>query len=813
MDADSRVQPPSLSYRPEIDGLRAIAVLSVLLFHVNSEWVPGGFVGVDIFFAISGYLITSIVFRDVVAGRFSFARFYKRRILRIAPAYFAVTIATLAAGFVLLLPEDLLDLAKSALWSTFSVPNVYFWKFLDTSYFAADTNQVPLLHLWSLGVEEQFYFLWPAMLLGSYRFLGKRWFLAPLGLIAVASFYLADEWAVTDFAYAYYMLPARAGELLAGGLLALALHGRGTESVMPRWANELAALLGYGLIGYGLFALDGDSRFPGYNALYPCLGTVMLILAGRDRDCWATRPLAFKPVVVIGLISYSLYLWHWPILAFFRYFAVDIDAREGLFLMAGILAISALSYRYIELPFRKGVAPAWRVPRVAGGYAVATILVAAGAWLVVHSQGFSASARNERYRVAAASMLERTQAAFKYRYNCQSSRFDPRVFDDPRCIVGLEYVPQGHRVDVLLVGDSNAAHYIGVLGEIGKAYGFAFRNVSLSSCPPVFELEHRYGKRRDPESCRRYRQSINREADPYGVVVMGAQWASHDRNPNFRKDFEATVDDLRRRGKQVVILGLVPRFQAYGVNCELRRLRMPSLDCESRSRRNAHVNDRINDYLRSLTAVDTGVSYLDVVPVLCPDGRCAPYVDGLPVYYDPGHLSMTGSWEIGRKLVAESSAVPRVLKELHTLSPSLGRKAVVRSGMRVESQVLGRLAQPLPDGFVFPFRHAVRWDRVSTLSSGRRQRSVDVDILATDPARGMRDLERMLLEAGFVASRPREHRRGVAKNYRHDDGRWINTIYWPRPAKKHAAGARGRATIGWILPRDAGNKHEHATAP
>lgn len=804
MEADGRASRPSLKYRPDIDGLRAIAVLSVLLFHVNSKWVPGGFVGVDIFLVISGYLITSIVFNDVVARRFSFAGFYKRRILRIAPAYFAVTAASLVAGALLLTPDSLAALAKSALWSTFSVPNVYFWKFLDTSYFAADTSQVPLLHLWSLGVEEQFYFLWPALLLLVYRVLGGRWYVIPLLLIVGASFAYAQKWTITDPSFAYYMLPARAGELLIGGLLALALHGRGDRQVMPRFASEALALAGYGLIGYALFALNGGSRFPGYNALYPCVGSAFLILAGRDTRCVSTRFLALKPMVGIGLISYSLYLWHWPVLAFFRYFAVEIEPGEGLACIAAIMVMSAASYRYIELPFRTGAPRLLPVGKVVGRYAIVTLALAGLSQLIIDKDGFRESGWNDDYRLSAASMVERTQPAYKYNYNCQSSKFYKRVFDESRCVVGVENASAGQPVDVILVGDSNAAHYIGVMGEIGKAHGFAFRNASVSSCPPVFDTKHKYGMQSDGGACKKYRQALRRAVDPYGVVVLGAQWKSHDRNPDFRTDLQATVNALRARNKQVVLLGLIPHFPAYGVECELRRLRMPIVNCEERSDLGVRVNTEINDYLRKVASERSGVSYLDVDSILCPSGRCSSYLDGLPVYYNPTHLSMTGSWDIGRKLVASKASIPDALRHPDSFRASVAGVASTQQGSRVESQSLGKLAQSMPDGFRFPFPYAVRWDKQATLSSGRQERSVDVHILQVDPAEGMHAIEQVLLAQGYVGSSPEARRGGIARNFRHADGRWINTIYWSRPVKEHPEGATGRITIGWVRPAERG---------
>jgi peptidoglycan/LPS O-acetylase OafA/YrhL len=656
-------RPLHLEYRADIDGIRAIAVLSVLVFHVHEGWLPGGFTGVDIFFVISGFLITSILLKDLRRGSFSFLAFYRRRILRIAPAYFAVVLVSLCAGALLFLPEDIESLARSALWSSFSLPNVYFWKYLDTSYFAPDSSQVPLLHLWSLGIEEQFYLFWPALLLLTHR-LGKRWLpLAAMMILALASFYFAERWAEKHVMFAYYMLPARGGELLVGAMLAAlpaSKTGAGPRGVLPG-LNGLLGLGGVLLICYGLLALNDKSRFPGVNALVPSIGTALLILAGRDRSCWISRLLSFKPLVWVGLISYSLYLWHWPLLAFARYFVTELNLLESLCLVVVIFLVSTASYRWIELPFRRPRgAQAGSSPRVLAGYAAATIVLCTLSFLLVRSDGLDGLLGRGYYRDSLARLLKRTEPALRYEYNCQSSNFYPELFSAERCVIR----PQGSRdpVKMILLGDSNAAHYIGVLGAIGRRYGFSFRNVSLSSCPPILGDSDKYGNRTDRAPCADYRSTIMDEVEPYQYVVLGAQWSSHSRVKSFRKDLEKTIRQLRARGKQVVLLGMVPRFNSYGLKCEARRLRLPLVDCERRSGESPYLDTAINTYLRGLAANDTGISYLDVSKILCVGGVCRPYLDSKPVYYDAGHLSMAGSWEIGAKMVDDPDTIPDVFR-------------------------------------------------------------------------------------------------------------------------------------------------------
>ena len=272
-----------IPYRKDIDGLRAIAVLAVILFHVDKQLIPGGFVGVDIFFVISGYLISRSILQDVEAGCFSLAQFYRSRIKRIAPPMLVMVFFTIVAAQLVFVPEDAERAAESGLWSVFSAANIYFWRHLDTSYFAPASNEAPLLHLWSLGVEEQFYFIWPLLLMAVYRRQRALAFLGCAAAAALASFTLAQFGYGSDPAFTYYMLPTRAGELLLGAMVAVFMQRRAYRpfarpaSLAMAWAGALllAASLG--------FTSEGQV-FPGWLAVPPTLGTALLIAAGHCRD-------------------------------------------------------------------------------------------------------------------------------------------------------------------------------------------------------------------------------------------------------------------------------------------------------------------------------------------------------------------------------------------------------------------------------------------------------------------------------------------------------------------------------------------------
>jgi peptidoglycan/LPS O-acetylase OafA/YrhL len=697
-------------YRPDIDGLRAVAVLSVVLYHLYEPLAPGGFVGVDIFFVISGFLITRNVWNDIATRTFSFADFYLRRIRRIAPAYLALVAATLAAGALLLLPDDLARLGRSAAWSTVSLSNVYFWKHLDTGYFAAATAEEPLLHLWSLGVEEQFYFVWPAMLVGAALLTRRRAGALVLATVAcVLSFYNAQTTLASDPKWAYYMLPPRGGELMIGAWLAIATF-RGHR--MPMWAppramGEVLALAGFGLIGYALFGLDSSSPFPGINALYPCLGTALLILAGAAGSRIVRLTLTPRPVVYIGLISYSLYLWHWPVLAYLRYFFGEIDVPRGAFAVVAMAVTSVLSYRFIETPARR-----WRAPRAmqaAALYFVPSALVAGAAFAVMSTHGFKERIeRSPAYRSNLARVEKVTAPAYRFAYNCQLETLRPGILRDPRCIVPVG-AAASKQPGLLLWGDSHAAHYIGVIGEVARANGFAFRNVSHSSCPPVFEGTG-YGGGVYEAGCNRFRPYMRAAilSGAYRTVVIGGVWNVYERTPSFHADFERTIREISDAGVRVVLLGSVPRFDAYNRACDLRGLRVGGIDCRARYTRTDDGDPPANRWLQGLARAHH-VDYLDVREVLCSGGSCSPYLDGEPVYFDGGHLSMDGSWRVGSHLLA----LPAGARWRSVLSPERAKPIADANG-RLE-RAIGTSAiafaprhATLLGGYVPTFAHHVR---------------------------------------------------------------------------------------------------------
>lgn len=333
-------------YRKEIDGLRALAVIPVILFHAGFEWFSGGFVGVDVFFVISGYLITSLILEEMEAGKFTLVGFYERRARRILPALFLVMLACLPFAWWWMLPFELENFGESLAAVAVFASNILFW--LKTDYFAATSEQIPLLHTWSLAVEEQYYLLFPLFILLAWR-VGTRWLIGLVALIAIVSLGWS-EWLWRQSVEAnFYLIPGRAWELMLGALAAFYLR----HNPHPQgWLAQLGSMLGLGLLVYAVLRFNDGIPFPSLYALVPTLGTVLLILVATEQTL-VGKLLSCRILVGIGLISYSAYLWHQPLFVFARMQALDEpDAWVLGGLSAAALLLAWFSWWLVERPFR-----------------------------------------------------------------------------------------------------------------------------------------------------------------------------------------------------------------------------------------------------------------------------------------------------------------------------------------------------------------------------------------------------------------------------------------------------------------------------
>ena len=349
-----------MQYRREIDGLRAVAVIPVILFHAGFTIFSGGYVGVDIFFVISGYLITSIIISELEQGKFSILRFYERRARRILPALFFVLLFCIPFAWMWMLPAQVRDFSQSLVAVSVFASNILFWR--ESGYFAADSEEKPLLHTWSLAVEEQYYMLFPIFLILVWRF-GRSPVFYSIIAISIISL-LLSEWGWRNNPEAnFYLAPTRVWELLAGSISAFLQFGKTQKS------NNAFSVLGLALIVFAIFFYDESTPFPSAYALAPVLGTALIIMYGA-RETWVARLLSLKGFVGIGLISYSAYLWHQPLFAFARIRSLYAPEQWVMLVLAiASLGLAYFSWRYVEHPFRRRTEPALRSQRAVFGVA------------------------------------------------------------------------------------------------------------------------------------------------------------------------------------------------------------------------------------------------------------------------------------------------------------------------------------------------------------------------------------------------------------------------------------------------------------
>jgi peptidoglycan/LPS O-acetylase OafA/YrhL len=638
-------QEQRAEHRPDVDGLRAIAVLSVILFHVDKDLLPGGFVGVDIFFVISGFLITRNILTGLSTGQFSLIEFYRRRVKRIAPPLLVVVAVTVLVANLLMLPENAEATAESAAWSLGSLANVYFWLHQDTGYFAAASSDSPLLHLWSLGVEEQYYFIWPLCLLLAYRARAawRGWFVALAALGCIASYALGQLIFAQSPSFAYYMLPTRAGELLLGGLVAVGIV-HGIERRIPHRLALPIAIAGL-LLVFGSFAfIKEDKVFPGVLAILPTLGGALLILAGYCRDNVVSRMLSTRPMVWIGLVSYSAYLWHWPLLSFLRYGNVHVGPALGVGVVAVTLLLAWLTYRLLETPTRASEAPALQI--FVRQFAAPACVIVALSLAAMRADGYGL--RSPEYRERLAQLRNVTRPAYSYEYICQRHRVTRADSEDQRCVLGSG-------PSALLWGDSNAAHYVGMVGAFAQAGGFSFRNLASGSCPPVFADPALFVPARRVDGCRAAVEVARETISNYPVVLISGIWTAYEENSSqFLSAVFDTVRTIAAEGKLVIIIGQVPPATGYDRRCREKTLAYPMLTCVALPVAPSAAVLGINARLRAFADNEQGVEYFDAVDYLCNKGRgCSVFDAGAPLYYDLHHLSVAGSWKLGHRILSD----------------------------------------------------------------------------------------------------------------------------------------------------------------
>lgn len=631
----------TISYYPHIDALRAFAVLTVILFHINHEYLPGGFIGVDVFFVISGYLITSHIMQSVSAGQFSLKDFYARRIKRILPAAFSVIIFTIIVAQYLFLPEDAIQVAKSGFWSALSLPNVYFWKFQDTSYFAASSYTIPLLHYWSLGVEEQFYLVWPLVILILLNRVPKVAFIALIVFTIVLSASIAEWLISTHHSFVYYMLPTRAGELLVGGLLAALMHfgwlqKRADSQVLLYFSIVL-------LIGSSIL-IDSNMTFPGFLYLIPTVGAALFIYSGFENSSPLLRIFTSKPILWVGKVSYSAYLVHWPVLAFYRYGYGSPGFLAELLLFVVILSLAWLNWKWIEEQFRYKKIEF--KPLVIKQFLAPIACISLLAFAVIKSEGLGLRVWSESYKQELSSTYNDAKAPNSYDYVCQYWRVEEQHLTDSNCIIGNDT----SEPKVLLWGDSNAAHYIGILGQLAKSQGWSFRNISHASCPPLLKGAENFVHHTRQSDCRTSTELVSNNLDNYDVIIMSAAYSSYQKSKShFLDEIKTSLSDISRN-KKVVLVGKMPVFKGYDRQCIAKSLNYPLANCFDNKQSDQKLIESINQELKTYANSHGNIHYIEFTNLVC-EQNCSPYKINNPIYFDRSHIEIKASWLLGRDLI------------------------------------------------------------------------------------------------------------------------------------------------------------------
>jgi peptidoglycan/LPS O-acetylase OafA/YrhL len=621
----------TFKYREDIDWLRAIAVLSVVAFHFEAP-VYGGFVGVDIFFVISGYLITGILQSELHSGTFSFARFYERRVRRLLPALYAMVALAAIPSFHYLLASERAEFFRSVASVVTFTSNFFFW--FQTGYFDHAAVEKPLLHTWSLAVEEQFYLVLPVMLWGLVMAMRGRRFALPaaLGALSLVSFAFSI-WLMKSghSASAFFMSPSRAWEFLIGGLVA----AEGFPALRVRWARQVARGVALVVIAIPIFGLRQGPGFPGFDALTPCIGAAMFIWSGIGEPSPPRRAFAVLEIVrFFGKISYSLYLWHWPLFTFARFSknSLVLDATDKLVLFAVTVVISYLSWRFVEQPFRdRTLAPTRRAAFGIAGLSSACLL-AAGVLGGLFSRPL-ADADRVALRLEAFST-----------YDVRPIYRSGICFEPPNGVFGESCLsPVAGKTNWLLWGDSFAAHYFHGLRQIADSHAVSLLQATQPACMPTLNAPAQGNI-----SCRAFaaQMEVYFNSHKPDLVIMSADWLEYGRSSRFDGmivDLGRTIASLNERGITVALLGPSVQFRA----------RLPSMLLRAHLR---EVEARSEDFvLRDIFSFDERMkaalprqtakfSFVSVVDAVCPARQCPITLDGgIPLSFDHAHLTAEGS--------------------------------------------------------------------------------------------------------------------------------------------------------------------------
>ncbi len=642
------------TYRKDIDGLRAIAVLSVVLFHSGYTFISGGYVGVDVFFVISGFLITTIIHGEIEANNFSIARFYERRIRRIFPALFVVIIFCIVIGFLFYAPDDFRRVAKTARYTVIFYSNYLFAS--KTGYFDTGAELEPLLHTWSLAVEEQYYIVFPVLLMVVSKYLNKKYLLS-LSAIFIVSFVVSFLAVELDSHRAFFATEVRTWELLLGSLVALNVFPIVCSKGVKNWLS----IMGLVFILLSIFMFDESTAFPGLAALLPTVGAALILYAGTQgvEGQLVGKILSFKPFVFVGVISYSLYMWHWPLIVFTKHLLIrPMQPFETLLLLGLMGVVSFLSWKYVEQPFRspRFFTSQKRLFKVTVSVMFSIFLLCL---IIKATDGFSSR-----------SDVEVDGGEIWEKWGSCSKGSKVNVVGGEGCFLGVA----DEEPSFLLWGDSHARAIANGVSIGASKYDKSGLISSVNGCPPLIGVDVL-----SVEDCLPFNDKVFEYIKTHptlNTVILAARWAAQmegdgygvepleaiklrdifsSRGSQQAKDNELVIGDALKRtvnkllklNKRVVLVSQVPEvgynvetvyFVTERTGRNLNETISPSIE-EYHTR-----NKRVKKLFDTLSSDQVVV--VNPWELLCDDSECRVINDNKLLYKDDDHLSSYGAMQI-----------------------------------------------------------------------------------------------------------------------------------------------------------------------
>ena len=644
----------NLSYRADIDGLRAIAVLLVIFNHIGISLFSGGYIGVDVFFVISGYLITLILTQDIQSKRFSIARFYKKRVVRLAPAYFTVLGVVSIMAWQIMLPDDLNQYFDSVMYATLLMANIYMRNEVG-DYFSQSVEGVPLLHLWSLGVEEQFYIFWPLLLLLFVRRVSRKQTLAIVAVLILSLLFYAQHKLTQNADKAYYSMPVRAFELLIGALICFL-----PQLKLPKMLIQSLVWVALMVLFTAAIYFDKKTPFPGLMALVPCLATALIIYLGQTSTS-NNILLCNRFSTWVGKISYPMYLWHWPIIVLFGMYMLPLSAEHQAIIVLMSILLAFLTYQFIEKPAKRFVMAAnYKVIML--GFLVPALCFIAIAKTIDHYEGFP-----DRFPESVYIKQEALNSfAHIIRNKCMDIP-DPKALPDPdECVLG-KAKPE---IDFVLLGDSHANGYTAMLNVWAKDANLRGYDITQSSTfylPGVERLEANFNgwKKLDKFALRNDAITAHLAKTHYPTIILAGSYVPyfgdevklqdgihHSNEEIFKSGFMKALEIAYQSSDQVILLNDVPRMNKKDVpaDCNLRNeILNRHVQCTI-SKRNYEVQlAKFNRIVVEAKLKYPELKIIDPTRVLCNQQVCQISINNVPLYRnkDTNHINNQGSKQLG----------------------------------------------------------------------------------------------------------------------------------------------------------------------